>query len=80
MKSAANYNPKLWGNCGWQFLHYISLGYSNRPTQEDKEHYRNFMVELGFVLPCEECRENFKNHYKKYPIDNYLNNSTELFI
>lgn len=79
MKSSANYNPKLWGNCGWQFLHYIALGYSNKPTNENREHYKNFMLELGYVLPCEECRENFIQHSKKYDINNYLDNSNNLF-
>ena len=79
MKSAAKYNPKLWGNCGWKFLHYIALGYSNKPTQEDKEHYKIFMLNLGYVLPCIECRENFKNHIKNFPIEDYLNNSNKLF-
>lgn len=79
MKSSANYNPKLWGKCGWEFIHYIALGYSNKPTDEDKSHYKNFMLELGFVLPCKECRQNFINHYNKYPITDYLNNSTKLF-
>ena len=79
MKSAANYNPKLWGKCGWQFLHYICLGYSNRPTEKDKEHYKNFILELGYVLPCAECRQNFIIHSKNHPIDNFLNNSQSLF-
>ena len=79
MKSATNYNPILWGKCGWEFLHYVSLGYSNKPTDEDKTHYKNFMLELGHVLPCVECRENFKKHNIKYPIDEYLKNSNSLF-
>lgn len=79
MKSAAKYNPKLWGNCGWQFLHYIALGYSNKPRQEDKDHYKKFMLELGHVLPCDECRKNFQSHIKKFPIEDYLDNSTKLF-
>ncbi len=79
MKSSANYHPILWGNCGWQFLHYIALGYSNQPNEEDKAHYRRFMKEIGFVLPCKECRHNFRIHYKKYPIDEYLSCSNKLF-
>ena len=79
MKSAANYHPQLWGNCGWQFLHYVALGYSNKPTENDKEHYKKFMENIGYVLPCEECRINFQSHIKKYPIENYLDNSKKLF-
>ena len=40
MKSSANYHPKLWGNNGWNFLHHVALGYSNKPTEENKEHYK----------------------------------------
>lgn len=79
MKSAANYDPRLWGKCGWKFLHYIALGYSNKPTEENKLHYKNFMMNLSNVIPCIECRENFIKHSKKNPIDDYLDNSQKLF-
>jgi len=79
MQSSANYYPTLWGKCGWIFIHHIALGYSNKPTKNEKEHYRNFMLELGYVLPCDECRDNFQIHSKKIPIDNYLKNSHMLF-
>lgn len=79
MKSSANYNPKLWGKCGWTFLHYVCLGYSNKPSEEIKTYYKNFLLGLGNVLPCEECRENFIKHSKKILIDDYLDNANKLF-
>ena len=79
VKASANYNPKLWGNCGWQFLHYIALGYSNKPTEENRQHYKNFMMELGYVIPCAECRENFIKHSSEILIDDHLDNSQNLF-
>ena len=34
--------PNIWGPHGWKFLHYVSLGYPENPTPEDKINYKNF--------------------------------------
>lgn len=79
MKSAADYYPTLWGRSGWKFIHHVALGYSNKPRDEDVEHYKSFMMNLGYVLPCKDCRENFNKQIKKLPVDEYLKNSHRLF-
>lgn len=57
-----NIDPKIWGKPMWRALIYIVLGYSDNPTSEDKENMKNFFIAIGYVLPCEKCRVNYKNH------------------
>ena len=32
--------PQEWGPHGWKFIHYVSLGYPENPTEEDKHKYK----------------------------------------
>jgi hypothetical protein len=65
-----SFDPDLWGPGGWKFLHYITLSYPDKPTQNDKNNILTFFNSVGNVLPCEKCRNNYYNHLKKYPLDN----------
>jgi len=64
--------PNIWGPHGWKFMHYVSLGYPETPTENDKQNYKNFYYSLQHVLPCEKCAQNYSHNLKKYPIDNHL--------
>jgi hypothetical protein len=57
----------IWGPPMWHYLHTMSFNYPVHPTMEDKKHYRNFILELQYVLPCGKCRDNLKNNFKKMP-------------
>jgi hypothetical protein len=51
---------KVWGSAGWTFLHSVTYGYPIKPTDENKQHYKDFFISLGNVLPCKYCRESYK--------------------
>ena len=34
--------PNIWGPFGWKFMHYVSFGYPDKPTTQDKQNYKNF--------------------------------------
>jgi hypothetical protein len=51
---------KIWGKPGWIFNHAVTFGYPLHPTPEDKFHYKNYFVMLGYVLPCRYCRESYR--------------------
>ena len=51
----------IWGNCAWEFLHNVSFGYPDNPSEEDKQNYYNFFTSLQYVLPCSYCREHYAN-------------------
>ena len=58
----------LWGPLAWTFLHVMSFNYPINPTPEDKRHYREYILNLQYVLPCKYCRINLKNNFKKKPL------------
>jgi len=58
----------VWGPVFWTSLHTMSFNYPVNPTSEDKKHYRDFIVNLQYVLPCKYCRVNLSNNFKKKPL------------
>jgi hypothetical protein len=60
----------IWGPVLWFYLHIMSFNYPNNPTQEQKKHYKDFIYNLRFVLPCKYCRINLINNLKEHPITN----------
>jgi hypothetical protein len=64
----------VWGPPLWHFLHTMSFNYPVYPTCEDKKHYKDFIYNLTYVMPCKTCRDNLKKNLKKYPISPYLKN------
>jgi hypothetical protein len=58
----------IWGPSMWHFLHIMSFNYPVKPSKEDKEHYRDFILSLQHVLPCKYCRQNLKTNLKGNPL------------
>lgn len=58
----------VWGPAKWHFLHTMSFNYPVNPTEEQKNQYRNFILQLQYVLPCGKCRKNLIENFKKLPI------------
>lgn len=65
-------DPKIWGPSGWIFLHSVTKGYPECPTEEDKRVMKDFFIKTGKVLPCERCRANYSLHLIKYPLTNEI--------
>ena len=79
MNNMNNMNPDIWGKHAWFFLHSITLAYPKYPTCTDREMYKNFFLNLQYVLPCLACKSNFKEHLKKLPLnDNVLSSRVSL--
>ena len=57
-----------WGPPMWHYLHTMSFNYPVNPTEEDKKHYRDFVLNLQYVLPCKYCRMNLKTNLKQLPL------------
>ncbi|AYV85396.1 MAG: putative FAD-linked sulfhydryl oxidase [Satyrvirus sp.] len=60
--------PEVWGKSAWSFFHFVTLGYPENPTEDDKKKYFEYVQMLQYVLPCSKCRKNLTNHLKKYPL------------
>lgn len=58
----------VWGPSMWHVLHTMSFNYPVNPTTDDKHHYRDFILNLRWTLPCGKCRNNFKMNLQKLPL------------
>ncbi len=58
----------VWGPGMWHYMHTMSFNYPVKPTNEDKHHYRDFMINLKYVLPCGKCRANLRKNFKRLPL------------
>jgi hypothetical protein len=66
--SGDGYLVSIWGPPLWHYLHTMSFNYPIHPTEEDKKHYKEFITNLQFVLPCKFCRINLKTNFKQMPL------------
>jgi hypothetical protein len=57
-----------WGPSMWHYLHTMSFNYPVEPSASDKKHYKDFIVNLQYVLPCKYCRMNLTKNLKQLPI------------
>jgi hypothetical protein len=60
----------VWGPSMWHYLHTMSFNYPVNPTDSDKKHYRDFIKNLRYVLPCKYCRDNLKKNMIIMPLTN----------
>ena len=58
----------VWGPSMWHYLHIMSFNYPVNPTPEEKKHYRDFVINLQYVLPCKYCRMNLTRNLKQMPL------------
>jgi len=72
-------NPAIWGKHGWQFLHYVSVGYPDNPTSEQKKQYKDFYLNIGNVLPCAKCQKNYYRHLQENPLTDTILSSKDNF-
>jgi len=65
----------IWGPPFWHILHTISFNYPVEPTEEQKIHYSDFILNLQNILPCKYCRMNLVTNFKNLPLtmDNMKN-------
>ena len=68
-----------WGPAIWHYLHMMSFNYPLNPTEEDKKHYRDFILSLQYVLPCKYCRMNLKKNFARLPLKEKDMKSRETF-
>ena len=74
-------SPEIWGPNGWFFLDSICLSYPLTPSNEIKENYKSFFNLLPKILPCDKCRNHFKQYITKYPLnDNILKSKDSLLL
>lgn len=71
--------PKDWGAHTWKALHYIAIGYPQKPSAIDKINYSDFFMSLHKVLPCMSCADHYKAMIEKFPPTKFMSNPDDLF-
>ena len=59
----------VWGPSLWHYLHTISFNYPVTPTQEQKQYYKEFIMNLRYTMPCSHCRNNLFKNLKQLPLN-----------
>ena len=72
--------PETWGPHIWKALHYISIGYPENPTEEQKQKYKTFYLLLKDVLPCQLCRDHYSENLKRAPLTDEILSDREKLI
>jgi hypothetical protein len=72
--------PETWGPHGWKFIHYVTLGYPEKPNNAQKERYKAFFLLLKDVLPCALCADHYAQNLKKMMITDDILNDREKLI
>lgn len=80
MDSENNLMTSCWGPIGWAFIHSIVMGYPERPSPEIAQTYKSFFENLGGILPCIWCKNNYMKNIKELPIDGYLDSRKKLAL
>jgi hypothetical protein len=56
----------VWGPCGWNFLHAMSVAYPPTPTATERMQMYSFLHAFAKVLPCARCRRHFCSLVQKH--------------
>jgi hypothetical protein len=78
-KSGDGMLTTVWGPSLWHFLHTMSFNYPVEPTKEQKQYYKQFILNLENVLPCKYCRMNLEKNFKKLPLTDAAMESRDTF-
>lgn len=66
--SSDGFLTSVWGPMLWSYLHTMSFNYPVNPTPENKKHYKDFIINLQYVMPCKYCRINLTKNLKQLPL------------
>ncbi len=75
-----NYDPEKWGEPEWYCLFVFVFSYPTcSPSEIIQKNMKTYLLSLMTVLPCNNCRDNFGKHIKKFPLtDQVLKNRKNL--
>jgi hypothetical protein len=61
--------PDIWGPPGWKFIHYVTLGYPDKPSDDIKKKYYDYFISLKNVIPCSVCANHYAANLEKTPLN-----------
>jgi hypothetical protein len=71
-------SPAVWGPIFWTTMHIVSLGYSSKPSEEEKKAAIAFYNSLAYTIPCPICKTHYKTFLEKSPVEAVVDNRHDL--
>jgi len=71
-------DPRVWGPHFWFVLHLVSFHFPDNPSTFEKEQYKAFYHSVKDILPCDNCKQHYKNYLSQYPIEPNLDSRMNL--
>lgn len=71
-------NPLVWGPSFWFVLHTVSLNYPDTPSFTERRTHYDFYHIVRNILPCEMCRQHYRELLEQYPIEPFLGSRASL--
>ena len=71
-------SPAVWGPIFWATMHIVSLGYSTKPTEEERAGVIAFYNSLATTIPCPICKTHYAAFLKKSPVEAAAHNRQDL--
>lgn len=65
-------NPEIWGPVFWNTINILAINYPEKPNIQDQNNITSFLTNLKNILPCEKCRNHYKENIEKFPISQAL--------
>ncbi len=72
--------PDVWGPPGWKFIHFVTMGYPNYPTESIKKKYYDYFHSLKNVIPCSICATHFADNLETLPLNDIVLSSRENLV
>jgi len=68
-KPKNNLRTRAWGQPMWYAMIFIAMGYPlENPTIEQQRNYAQFFNLLQFLLPCNLCRDSYRDYLNELPL------------
>lgn len=71
-------NPLVWGPSFWFVMHTVSLNYPDSPTYAERRTHYDFYHIIRNILPCEMCRQHYRELIKQFPVQPFLDSKASL--
>lgn len=71
-------SPDIWGPIFWNTMHIVTLGYAEKPTQDEQKAAKEFFNALKFLIPCPICRHHYTEILKTDPVESAVVSRTKL--
>lgn len=71
-------DPAQWGPHFWYVMRCVANTYSEVPTEKEQKVVLDFFTLVKDILPCEKCKEHYKETIEKIPLDGAIASRADL--